>query len=64
MPRQRLVEAVGAETDTDTLFRSMQDAAAIGSEIAPNAPCEFAGLPQEHHLPSGRRKATMPRCLR
>lgn len=38
MPRQRLVEAVGAETDTDMLFRSMQDAAAIGSEIAPNEP--------------------------
>jgi len=38
MPRQRLVEAVGAETDTDMLFRSMQDAAAIGAEIAPDAP--------------------------
>lgn len=38
MPRQRLVEAVGAETDTDMLFRSMQDAAAIGSEITPDEP--------------------------
>jgi hypothetical protein len=38
MSRQRLVEAVGAETDTDMLFRSMQDAAAIGSEIAPEQP--------------------------
>lgn len=33
MPRDRLVEAVGAETDTDVLFRSLQDVAAIGSEI-------------------------------
>ena len=33
MPRERLVEAVGAETDTDVLFRSIQEAAAIGSEI-------------------------------
>jgi hypothetical protein len=38
MPRQRLIEAVGAETDTDLLFRSMQDAAAIGSEITPDQP--------------------------
>jgi hypothetical protein len=38
MPRQRLVEAVGAKTDTDLLFRSMQDATAISSEIAPDAP--------------------------
>lgn len=34
MPRERLVEAVGAATDTDVLFRSLQDAAAIGAEIA------------------------------
>jgi hypothetical protein len=38
MPRQRLVDAVGAETDTDLLFRSMQDTAAIGSEITSAAP--------------------------
>jgi hypothetical protein len=38
MPRERLVEAVGAETDTDVLFRSLQDAAAIGSEIATDEP--------------------------
>ncbi|WP_048707556.1 hypothetical protein [Microvirga massiliensis] len=38
MPRQRLIEAVGAETDTDLLFCSMQDAAAIGSEITPDHP--------------------------
>jgi hypothetical protein len=33
MPRERLLEAVGAETDTDVLFRSLRDAAAIGAEI-------------------------------
>lgn len=33
MPRDRLVEAVGAETDTDVLFHSLQQAAAIGAEI-------------------------------
>lgn len=38
MPRERLVEAVGAETDTDALFRSLRDAAAVGAEIAPDAP--------------------------
>lgn len=38
MPRERLVEAVGAETDTDVLFRSLQDAAALGAEIEPDAP--------------------------
>jgi hypothetical protein len=38
MPRERLVEAVGAETDTDVLFRSLQQAAAIGSEIGTSPP--------------------------
>lgn len=38
MPRERLLEAVGAETDTDVLFRSLRDAAAVGAEIAPGAP--------------------------
>jgi len=38
MPRERLVEAVGAETDTDVLFRSLQHAAAIGSEIEATPP--------------------------
>ena len=38
MPRDRLLEAVGAATDTDVLFHSLQDAAAIGSEITPDAP--------------------------
>lgn len=38
MPRERLVEAVGAETDTDVLFRSLQLAAAIGSEIKVGQP--------------------------
>jgi hypothetical protein len=38
MPRERLLEAVGASTDTDVLFHSLQDAAAIGSEITPDAP--------------------------
>src|SRR5688572_17945665 len=38
MPRHRLVEAVGATTDTEMLFRSLQDAAAIGSEITPVEP--------------------------
>lgn len=38
MPRECLVEAVGAETDTDVLFRSLQQAAAIGSEIEASPP--------------------------
>jgi len=38
MPRERLVEAVGAETDTDVLFRSLQHAAAIGAEIKASPP--------------------------
>jgi len=38
MPRERLVAAVGAETDTDALFRSLQDAAAVGAEIVPGEP--------------------------
>src|SRR4051794_17409104 len=38
MPRERLIEAVGAETDTDALFRSLQDAAAVGAEISPDVP--------------------------
>jgi hypothetical protein len=38
MPRERLVAAVGAETDTDALFRSLQDAAAVGAELTPDAP--------------------------
>jgi hypothetical protein len=35
MPRDRLVQAVGAATDADVLFQTLQDAAAIGAEIAP-----------------------------
>jgi hypothetical protein len=38
MPRERLLEAVGAPSDTDVLFRSLQDATAIGSEITPDKP--------------------------
>jgi len=38
MPRERLLEAVGASTDTDVLFRSLRDAVAIGTEIAPDEP--------------------------
>jgi len=38
MPRERLIEAVGAETDTEALFRSLSSAAAVGAEIAPLAP--------------------------
>jgi len=38
MPRQNLVDAVGAETDTDVLFASLQEAVAIGAEIAPDRP--------------------------
>ena len=38
MPRERLVEAVGAASDTDVLFRSLREAAAIGAEITPDAP--------------------------
>jgi hypothetical protein len=33
MPRERLVEAVGAATDTDVLYRTLQDAAAVAAEI-------------------------------
>jgi hypothetical protein len=35
MPRQRLAAAVGAPTDTDVLFRSLHEAAAIANEIVP-----------------------------
>jgi hypothetical protein len=38
MPRDRLLAAVGAMTDTDVLFSSMRDAAAIGAELAPDKP--------------------------
>lgn len=38
MPRDRLLAAVGASTDTDVLFSSLRDAAAIGAEILPNTP--------------------------
>jgi hypothetical protein len=38
MSRERLLEAVGEATDTDVLFRSLRDAAAIGAEIAPDQP--------------------------
>lgn len=38
MPRERLLEAVGAATDTDVLFRLLRDAVAIGTEIEPDAP--------------------------
>jgi hypothetical protein len=38
MPRDRLLEAVGASTDTDVLFTSLRDAAAIGAEIVPDKP--------------------------
>lgn len=38
MPRERLLEAVGAPTDTDVLFCSLRDAVAIGFEIEPNIP--------------------------
>lgn len=38
MPRDRLVAAVGAETDTELLFRSIRDVAAIGAEIASGEP--------------------------
>lgn len=38
MPRDRLLAAVGAPTDTDVLFNSLRDAAAIGAEIEPDKP--------------------------
>jgi hypothetical protein len=38
MPRDRLIEAVGAATDTEVLYRSLQDAVAIGAEITIDAP--------------------------
>ena len=38
MPRDRLLAAVGASTDTDVLFRSLREAAAIGAEILPDKP--------------------------
>jgi len=38
MPRDRLVAAVGASTDTDVLFASLREAAAIGTEIVPDKP--------------------------
>lgn len=38
MPRDRLLAAVGASTDTDVLFSSLRDAAAIGAEIEPDKP--------------------------
>ncbi len=38
MPRDRLLAAVGASTDTDVLFSSLRDVAAIGAEILPDKP--------------------------
>ena len=38
MPRDHLVAAVGAPTDTDVLFNSLRDVAAIGAEILPDKP--------------------------
>jgi len=38
MPRDRLLAAVGAATDTDVLFATLRDATAIGSEILPERP--------------------------
>lgn len=38
MPRDRLLAAVGASTDTDVLFSSLREAAAIGAEIQPDRP--------------------------
>jgi len=38
MPRERLLEAVGASTDADVLFRSLREAVAIGAEIEIDAP--------------------------
>ncbi len=38
MPRDRLLAAVGAPTDTDVLFSSLREAAAIGAEIGPEKP--------------------------
>jgi hypothetical protein len=38
MPRDRLLAAVGASTDTDVLFSSLREAAAVGAEILPDAP--------------------------
>jgi hypothetical protein len=43
MPRERLLDAVGAPTDTDVLYRSLQDAAAIGAEIKTDAPDPLTG---------------------
>ena len=43
MPRQRLVAAVGASTDADVLFQSLQEAAAIGAEIKVDAPDPLTG---------------------
>ena len=38
MPRDRLLAAVGASTDTDVLFSSLREAAAIGAEIERDKP--------------------------
>lgn len=38
MSRERLMAAVGASTDTDVLFASLRDAAAIGAEIVADKP--------------------------
>lgn len=38
MPRDRLLAAVGASTDTDVLFSSLRETAAIGAEIEPDKP--------------------------
>ncbi len=38
MSREHLLEAVGASTDTEVLFRSMREAAAISAEIEPETP--------------------------
>ena len=38
MPRDRLLAAVGASTDTDVLFSTLREATAIGAEIIPERP--------------------------
>ena len=43
MPRERLLAAVGAATDTDVLFRSLEDAAAFGAEVKPDTPDSLTG---------------------
>ena len=64
MPRERLVEAVGAETDTDVLFRSLRDAAALGAEFRRLLEGLVAGWPALFERVSGRGLLLGLHCAR